>query len=108
MQALIVRLKNFLQYVVVNLIDEPNHAQIKVQEIAPNVLRFKLVLVKRDVAMLIGREGHTAAAIRSSLKAAAGMNGVQALLQIHSHEEEMARIDDVQRGDSPIRSGHGR
>lgn len=93
MQELIVRLKNFLQYVAVNLIDEPNHAQIKVREIAPNVLRFKLVLTKRDVAMLIGREGHTAAAIRSILKAAAGTSGVHALLQIHSHEEEMARTD---------------
>lgn len=99
MQALIVRLKDFLQYVVVNLIDEPNHAQIKVREIGPNVLRFKLVLVKRDVAMLIGREGHTASAIRSILKTAAGMNRVQALLQIHSHEEEMALIDGVPSGD---------
>lgn len=93
MQALIVRLKNFLQYVAVNLIDEPNHAQIKVREIAPNVLRFKLVLTKRDVAMLIGREGHTASAIRSILKATAGTNGVQALLLIHSHEEETALIN---------------
>ena len=99
MQALIVRLKDFLQYVVVNLIDEPNHAQIKVQEISPNVLRFQLVLTKRDVAMLIGREGHTASAIRSILKAAAGMIGVQVLLQIHSHEEETARINEALPGD---------
>lgn len=89
-QANIVRLKNFLEYVVVNLIDEPGHARIKVREIAPAVLRFRLILVKRDVAMLIGREGHTASAIRSVLKAAAGMHGVNALLEIHSHEEEAA------------------
>lgn len=95
-QALIVRLKNFLQYVVVNLIDEPSHAQIKVQEIAPYVLRFKLVLTKRDVAMLIGRKGHTAAAIRGILKATAGMSGVQALLRIHSHEEDSALISGAQ------------
>jgi predicted RNA-binding protein YlqC (UPF0109 family) len=90
MQALIVRLKNFLEYVAVNLIDEPNHAQIKVTEMGPTGLRFKLVLVKKDVAMLIGREGHTAAAIRNVLKAAAATHGVQVLLQIHSHEEEAA------------------
>ena len=94
MQALMLRLKDFLQYTVVNLIDEPNHAHIKVREIAPNVLRFKLVLVKRDVAMLIGMGGHTAAAIRSLLKAAAGMNGVDVLLQILSHEEEITLGDD--------------
>lgn len=90
MQAIILRLKNFLQYVAVNLIDEPNHAQIKVSEMGPTGLRFKLVLVKKDVVLLIGREGHTAAAIRSILKANAALHGVQALLQIHPHEEEAA------------------
>lgn len=90
MQALIVRLKDFLQYVAVNLIDEPNHAQIKIREIGPNVLRVKVVLTKRDAAMLIGTEGHTAAAIRRILKAAATASGVQVLLQIQSHEEEIA------------------
>jgi predicted RNA-binding protein YlqC (UPF0109 family) len=99
MQAIIVRLKNFLQYVVVNLIDEPKHAQIKVREIEAMVLRFKLVLTKRDVSMLIGREGHTASAIRGILKATAGMHGVSALLQIHSHEEEAALIHNPQAGD---------
>lgn len=92
-QALVLRLKNFLEYVVVNLIDEPKHAQIKVQEIAPNVLRFKLILVKRDVAMLIGRDGNTASAIRGLLKGVASLNGVQLLLQIHTHEEEMSQSD---------------
>lgn len=90
MQDIILRLKNFLQFVVVKLIDHPDHAQIKVSELGPTGLRFKLVLVKKDVAMLIGREGHTAAALRNILKAAATRDGVQALLQIHSHEEEAA------------------
>lgn len=92
MQRISGRLENFLQYVVVNLIDEPNHAMITVTEIEPKVLRFKLVLVKRDVAMLIGRQGFTASAIRRMLKTAAKINGVRALLQIHSHEEEAALI----------------
>jgi len=89
MPAPVVRLKNFLQYVVVSLIDEPGRARIRIQEIESNVWRFKLVLVKRDVTMLIGRQGHTAAAIRGSLKAAARMHGLHALLQIQSHEEDM-------------------
>lgn len=93
MQALILRLKNFLGYVAANLIDEPKHAQIKVVEIAPGVLRFRLVMVKRDVSMLIGTEGHTAAAIRHWLKSAAGAQGVNVLLEILSHDEEAA-LDD--------------
>ena len=88
MQAVIDRLKNFLQYVAVNLIEEPNQAQLKVTELGPKKLRFKLILAKQDVAMLIGRNGFTASAIRSVLKAAAEREGVQISLQIHSHEEE--------------------
>jgi len=99
MQALMVRLKDFLQYTVVNLIDEPKYAHVKVREIAPNVLRFKLVLVKRDVSMLIGMGGHTAAAIRNLIKAAAGMSGVAVLLQILSHEEDAASDDDSSGSD---------
>ena len=93
MQALILRLKNFLQYVVVNLIDEPTQAQIKVQEIAPNVLRFRLVLVRKDVAMLIGRDGQTASAIRGILKNTAVAKGAHALLLIHTPEEEAEHLN---------------
>lgn len=89
MQALMVRLKDFLQYTVVNLIAEPKHAQIRVMEIAPNVIRFKLVLLKSDVSMLIGMGGRNAGAIRNLLKAAAGKSGVAVLLQILSHQEDM-------------------
>ncbi|MGL5020106.1 MAG: KH domain-containing protein, partial [Luteolibacter sp.] len=71
-----------------NLIDEPAQAQLKVAEVGPNRLRFKLVLAKPDVAMLIGRNGFTASAVRSILKAAAEREGVQVSLQIHSQEED--------------------
>lgn len=96
MQAVTDRLKNFLQYVAVNLIDEPTQAQLKVTEVGPTRLRFKLVLAKQDVAMLIGRNGFTASAIRSVLKAAAEREGVQVTLHIHSHEEE---AEQLARGD---------
>ncbi len=97
MQAVTDRLKNFLQYVAVNLIDEPAHAQLKVTELGPKRLRFKLVLARADVAVLIGRNGFTASAIRSILKAAAEREGVQVLLQIHSQEEE---AEMLARGES--------
>jgi predicted RNA-binding protein YlqC (UPF0109 family) len=88
MQPVTERLRNFLQYVAVKLIDDPSQAQLKVAELAPKKVRFKLVLAKADVAMLIGRNGFTASAIRNVLKAAADKEGVQFSLQIHSHEEE--------------------
>ncbi len=88
MQPVTEKLRNFLQYVALKLIDDPTQAQLKVAELSPKRLRFKLVLAKPDVAMLIGRNGFTASAIRSVLKAAADREGVQVSLQIHSHEEE--------------------
>ncbi len=88
MEPVTERLRNFLQYVAVKLIDDPSQAQLKVAELAPKKLRFKLVLAKADVAVLIGRNGFTASAIRNVLKAAAEKEGVQVNLQIHSHEEE--------------------
>lgn len=88
MEAVTERLKNFLQFVAVKLIDDPAQAQLKVAVLGPKSLRFKLVLAREDVAMLIGRNGFTASAIRSVLKAAADKEGVKVNLQIHSHEEE--------------------
>ena len=88
MQPATERLRNFLQYVAVKLIDDPSQAQLKVAELGPKKLRFKLVLAPADVAVLIGRNGFTASAIRNLLKIAAEKEGVQVTLQIHSHEEE--------------------
>jgi predicted RNA-binding protein YlqC (UPF0109 family) len=88
MQPVTQRLRDFLLYVAVKLIDDPAQAQLKVAELTPKKVRFKLVLSKTDVATLIGRNGFTASSIRNVLKAAADKEGVQVLLQIHSHEEE--------------------
>lgn len=91
-QLIAEHLKNFLQYVSANLIDEPAQAQITVSEISVGVLHLKLVLVKRDVAMLIGRGGDTAEAIRGVLKAIGRARGVDVLLQIVSHEEDISLL----------------
>jgi len=88
MESVTQRLKAFLQYVAVSLIDDPSKAVLKVAELGPGKLRFKLVLTGTDVAMLIGRNGFTASAIRSVLKAAGETEKVQVSLLIHSHEEE--------------------
>ncbi len=87
LKALTEQLKNFLQYLLMNLVDEPSKSQIEISEISPGVLRLKLVLVKRDVAMFIGREGLTAESIRSLLKSMGKKSGVDVLLKIISHEE---------------------
>ena len=89
MPEITLRLKIFLQYVVVNLIDEPSHAQINVVPLKPTGLRFKVILTKKDAAALIGKGGDTAAAIRNLLKSMAQGYHVVVLMLIHSHEEEI-------------------
>lgn len=88
MQLITDKLRGFLQYVAVQFIEFPAEAQLKVMELGPKKLRFKLVLTQSDVALLIGRNGFTASAIRSVLRSAADREGVQVSLQIHSHQEE--------------------
>ena len=88
MQELIVRLRSFLHFVAMNLIDEPDRAEIRIQEIGPGVVRFKLVVAEKDLKTMLGRDGSTASAVRNLLKAAALAEGAHALLEIHSHEED--------------------
>jgi predicted RNA-binding protein YlqC (UPF0109 family) len=99
MEALTSRLRDFIRFSAVNLIDEPGHATIKVREIAPGVLRFRLVLVKKDVPVLIGTGGHTAGAIRNIIKCVAAEHGVSVLLEILSHEDEIALQDGASERD---------
>ena len=88
MQELIVRLRSFLHFVAMNLIDEPDRAEIRIQEIGPGVVRFKLVVAEKDLKTMLGRDRSTASAVRNLLKAAALAEGAHALLEIHSHEED--------------------
>jgi hypothetical protein len=88
MQAITEQLRSFLQYVAVQFIEHPAQAQLRVGELGPKRLRFRLILEPSDVALLIGRNGFTASAIRSVLKSAAEREGVQVSLQIHSHADE--------------------
>lgn len=97
MQPSTERLRNFLQFIAVKLIDHPSQAQLKVAELAPNKIRFKLILASADVAVLIGRNGFTASAIRNVMKVAADKEGIQVNLMIHSHEEE---AELIARGES--------
>jgi uncharacterized protein len=89
-EALAEQLENFLLYVATHLIEEPSRAEIHANEISSGVLRLKLILVKRDLSMLVGRGGDTAEVIRSILKARGREHGVDVLLQIISHEENAA------------------
>jgi predicted RNA-binding protein YlqC (UPF0109 family) len=89
MQVVTDQIRNFLQYIAVQFIEFPAEAQLKVTELGPKRLRFKLVLRQSDVALLIGRNGFSASAIRGVLKSITEREDVNVSLQIHSTEEEI-------------------
>lgn len=91
MQELIVRLRSFLHFIAMNLIDEPEKAQIRIQEIEPGVVRFKFVVTPKDLVTMLGRDGSTAGSIRNLMKVAAAGIGAHVLLQFLSLEEEPAK-----------------
>lgn len=97
MQAITDQIRNFLQFVAVQFIEYPAEAQLKVLEQGPGRIRFKLVLRQSDVALLIGRNGFSASAIRGVAKAAAERANINVNLQIHSHEEEAEMLAREQR-----------
>lgn len=89
-------MRNFLQFVALQFINHPDQAQLKVAEANNNHIRFRLIVAQDDVAILIGKNGFTASAIRNVLKAAASREGINATLQIVSHEEEHQRMAAIE------------
>lgn len=85
--ALSLRLMDFLHYVTAQLANEPGHAHIRVEKLAEDVLRFRLLVTHRDEPLLTGRGGETASAIRRLMKAAGHPHGVHVLLEIMTHEK---------------------
>lgn len=88
MEQTAAQLKDFLQYVALQFLKEPQTAQLRVGRPDDKKINFRLVLSQPDVATLIGRQGYTASTIRSLMKAAAERDGIQVNLRIHSHDEE--------------------
>jgi len=93
------QIRNFLQFITLQFIKHPEEAQLRVAELDDQHVRFRLIVTQSDVAMLIGRNGFTASAIRNVMKAAAERSGMQVSLQIHSHEEERQRIAAIESGE---------
>ena len=100
MQEVTEQMRNFLQFIALQFITKPDQAQLKVAEATEqeNHIRLRLIVAKEDIAILIGKNGFTASAIRNVLKAAAVREGITASLQILSHEEEHMRMAALENG----------
>lgn len=92
------QIKDFLQFIALQFIEHPDQAELRIAEVDENRVSFRLIVAQSDVAILIGRNGFTASAIRNVMKAAAIREGIHASLQIHSHEEERQRMAAIEAG----------
>ena len=101
MQEVTEQMHNFLQFITLQFITKPDQAQLKVTEATDqeNHIRFRLIVAKEDIGILIGKNGFTASAIRNVLKAAAIREEITTTLQIVSHEDELQRIATIENGD---------
>lgn len=79
-------MEEFLEYVIKKLIDYPDEMVLTKIE-SPRKVLFSLQLRQSDVGKVIGKHGHTIAAIRNLLAAAASRHGQRATLHIAEDEQ---------------------
>ena len=74
-------MKEVLEYIARNLVDDPDAVQV-IEERTEGTVILKLLVAPEDVGKVIGRGGRTARAIRDVVRAAGTRAGVTALVEI--------------------------
>ncbi len=80
-------MKEFVEYIVKNLVDNPD--KVVINEIGgTHTLIIELSVEKSDIGKIIGKKGKTINAIRTLLMSVASRNGVRVNLEIIEDDEE--------------------
>jgi predicted RNA-binding protein YlqC (UPF0109 family) len=80
-------LREFLAYIVANLIDHPQQASIASGRNAEGTLVYRVQLAPEDVRHVIGRNGLTVSSIRSLMNTAAQKHGLRISLRVGGAHE---------------------
>ena len=79
-------MKEFIEYIVKNLVDNP--VQVQINEVGgTHTLIIELKVEKSDIGKIIGKKGKTINAIRTLLMSVASRNGLRVNLEILEDEE---------------------
>lgn len=81
-------LREFLMYVVANLIEHPQQASIAVGTTSAGAISYRIQLAPDDVRRVIGKNGFTISAIRSLVNVAAQKHGVKVSLRVDGVRDE--------------------
>jgi predicted RNA-binding protein YlqC (UPF0109 family) len=80
-------MKEFVEYIVKNLVDQPD--QVRINEVGgTNSLIIELSVAKPDIGKIIGKKGKTIHAIRTLLMSVASRNGLRVSLEILEEKSE--------------------
>lgn len=77
-------MKEFLAYIIKNLVDQPEEVHIK-EVGGSNTTIYELTVAQPDMGKIIGKEGRTIKAIRTLLVSVASRNKVKVSLEIIEH-----------------------
>ena len=94
-------LREFLAYVVANLIDHPQQANIAISHSAAGVVIYRVHLAPEDVRHVIGKNGLTISSIRSLMNTAAEKHGLKISLKVDAGLDEQ---DSEQSADDETKS----
>ncbi len=73
--------KEFIEYIVKNLVDHPE--EVKIQEVeGSRTTVYELRVAQGELGKVIGKEGKTAKSLRTLLAAVAARQGKRAVLEI--------------------------
>ncbi|RBP48259.1 hypothetical protein DES53_1011061 [Roseimicrobium gellanilyticum] len=81
-------LREFLMYVIANLIEQPKQASIAVGTTQAGAISYRIHLAPEDVRRVVGKNGFTISAIRSLVNVAAARYGVKVSLRVDGVREE--------------------
>lgn len=96
-------LREFLAYVVANLIDHPQQASIAISHSAAGAVIYRVQLAPEDVRHVIGKNGLTISSIRSLMNTAAEKHGLKVSLKVGAGQDldaEESAEQEQQREDS--------
>ena len=74
-------MKEFLAYIVKNLVDKPEEVHLKEVQ-GTNTIIYELTVAKGDIGKIIGKDGRTIKAIRTLLVSVASRDNVKVSLEI--------------------------
>ena len=80
----IVNIKDLVEFVAKELVDDPSQVQVKVTESSSNI-NLELIVAPGDMGRVIGKGGRVANALRTLVRVAAVRQGKRATLEVVDH-----------------------